>query len=1476
MATLGDFVAQCDNLAGTLPHFGDRFTEMTRDAEDMAKQLEERMRFIEDGYEHLGAVAGQIPEAFREVASMHRKSMVDAAGILDIEDKENESAINKQISYLKRELQSIAQERVVVDVFTRGTISRAKRHHGKQASGDGEAAVLEHDRSRASKIAGKRGTESGLAGTSAVRASTQGTDAPSLLQTRAPKAGDQLAQQMVPESGGANVYNHMTRSELMSTIHMPDFNPAHVDDETSTAVVAVKAMKRQPRVQHSDKPPQVRHVQSDSVVVPSMKHTLPEELSGLRTTPTTAPISDYRSKTSVRRSGSAQRYKASTDGGKSVIVPIAKALRAELKRNKHDMEALRSEVHEAQKDMQAERIAARRVMRTVAAGLENRMVATEENIKSEVQAVVDGAFDRLTGTLLDIDGRRDRRERDDEDYEPRVRESQDAVELAEVVSSTRQYHQQQPSTAPAAVEREEKTKYSTANPVVKYLLSQKGVQYDKHGRKVNKSPMKSRARHHTPAEYDQNGRIVHHKHSDVDETNSGNARASSLPPSPKSHKPNLTVETPIVGSRSPLASSPRATSNASTFASSSTKPVEAQNKDQSTTMPSDAETYVDPHTGTAYRIMGVSSRGHTRQRTVGQGPFWERRTRSEAAAPQNEHVAVASATSVPTAADGAPSATPAAYTPFHKTLSIYRPVQVPLSKEELLTQAERKRAEELKILKTASEVRQEFSLVLGPSGVQWHATQIPIDMYRHPDVPLSQIGSGGEGALPYMAGLLKRECAPGDVQRPGLEEGKSTKVGQERSLVTALGVVEGGGRLVEMKGQDAKHFHFQREVSKNTPGDDEDEIAALGSAKGHNTAQRGALATGPMIAPPRKGGLPNPDITRAPAVPLSSRNGPPPDYGASSAHNVEDEDIFAGGSISKGEDKQVSFTSRVQTASGIHDGQSRGASTPVKSQTDSNVSQAEAVTDDRSVRPVSVLNAPVIAFNLTNGEGGMPDDGAADEVDTVETFTGLDAHNDNQDDGWEISSEGGGDVKLSSSALPEELALLPPLGSPTQATRTRTMSDSMDAVDSTVKSMPAPENVSAAASIVFTPASNSLVMQSLSSPIGQQLIQRVPVLRDAVAASAAATVTSSAVVSVPIQAPANIPSPAHTHAAASPILSAAPAMPGPQEFAAALIEAMRAISAATVPVPVPVPVSTLPVIEQQKSVSMPMTADEMRQQVREGIESGVQQALAGIKKKALAAKEQRDKQEEREARASAVTAKAQRAIPSTAAGGISYAEAVLKGESSATAAAALPNQVKIMDLGAKTRSTAKRVSAGSFVPLVSSIVGSSSTMRAAALSIDSDSTGADDSVDTIEQVFQNVRLVPGLEGLCNLSARNEAQSYNQRRSPVSSMSFANGVGLAPGSQSQSYVFAGGDVSSSDDWTEIGPGGVGLVKNSTEDDELAALAELSLRDDNSFVEALKSRSGHSSPTMRRTATSMLSSSVESIEDGVDGIESIPLE
>lgn len=134
-----DLVQGYGSIVEALPNVANRVMQMQTATEDMANTLEKRMRHLIDGYEYLDSISAQIPESIRETAVAHKKSMLDVAHVLGPSYEQNYNAHTKELDRLRAELQSIAHERVVVDVLTRQTIrhAKSKRNTGCGSGGGG-------------------------------------------------------------------------------------------------------------------------------------------------------------------------------------------------------------------------------------------------------------------------------------------------------------------------------------------------------------------------------------------------------------------------------------------------------------------------------------------------------------------------------------------------------------------------------------------------------------------------------------------------------------------------------------------------------------------------------------------------------------------------------------------------------------------------------------------------------------------------------------------------------------------------------------------------------------------------------------------------------------------------------------------------------------------------------------------------------------------------------------------------------------------------------------------------------------------------------------------------------------------------------------------------------------------------------------------------------------------------------------------
>jgi hypothetical protein len=109
--------------------------EMRDATETMAVELQAKMAQLVHGYEYLHELSAQVPASLRHMATSHTASLLDAVNGLgnDAQKVEEEAELEELpvLNRLRSELQSIAHERVVVDVLTRQTIKDAK--HARSA-----------------------------------------------------------------------------------------------------------------------------------------------------------------------------------------------------------------------------------------------------------------------------------------------------------------------------------------------------------------------------------------------------------------------------------------------------------------------------------------------------------------------------------------------------------------------------------------------------------------------------------------------------------------------------------------------------------------------------------------------------------------------------------------------------------------------------------------------------------------------------------------------------------------------------------------------------------------------------------------------------------------------------------------------------------------------------------------------------------------------------------------------------------------------------------------------------------------------------------------------------------------------------------------------------------------------------------------------------------------------------------------------
>ena len=91
------------SLAENVGEFAERFMVMTNDAEEMAKQLEDRMSYLQESYDHLNNVSAQVPEAIADMASQYKSGILEGAdmNILNKQEKEELNKHGQTIDFLR-------------------------------------------------------------------------------------------------------------------------------------------------------------------------------------------------------------------------------------------------------------------------------------------------------------------------------------------------------------------------------------------------------------------------------------------------------------------------------------------------------------------------------------------------------------------------------------------------------------------------------------------------------------------------------------------------------------------------------------------------------------------------------------------------------------------------------------------------------------------------------------------------------------------------------------------------------------------------------------------------------------------------------------------------------------------------------------------------------------------------------------------------------------------------------------------------------------------------------------------------------------------------------------------------------------------------------------------------------------------------------------------------------------------------------
>mmetsp|Transcript_15802 Transcript_15802/g.23763 ORF Transcript_15802/g.23763 Transcript_15802/m.23763 type:complete len:1531 (+) Transcript_15802:72-4664(+) len=104
---------------------------MLQATNELAGDLEERMRNLIQGYEHLEAISTQVPVDVLNMASTHRKNLAANAALLSKKDHDELAIQDRQLSQVRNDLTGMAYERAIIDVITRDAVLAAKRGRRK-------------------------------------------------------------------------------------------------------------------------------------------------------------------------------------------------------------------------------------------------------------------------------------------------------------------------------------------------------------------------------------------------------------------------------------------------------------------------------------------------------------------------------------------------------------------------------------------------------------------------------------------------------------------------------------------------------------------------------------------------------------------------------------------------------------------------------------------------------------------------------------------------------------------------------------------------------------------------------------------------------------------------------------------------------------------------------------------------------------------------------------------------------------------------------------------------------------------------------------------------------------------------------------------------------------------------------------------------------------------------------------------------
>ena len=437
----------------------ERMADMHIDTEAMAQQLEDRMNFLQDSYDHLNAVSAQVPEAIAKLAAEHKTGVLEAAqmSILTEQEKGEVRKHEETIDFLRKELNSIAQERIVMDVYTRDVHERVK------AGSDPISKALLGTRAMNRNDSMNQRTLDKLNGNNyALGKKVESFDGATTGHGR-PPTGKMLhtdsnlmsgnSQNNTVNSDGVAAQSHWTDEnvtgnvivdfnmdtpieELMKPIPIPSYPYTYVDMVGAVPDNAARFKGRKGGSKEGDgqgrgrsssngnvtNPPHrtksgspkprstgppkrsaeviVRNT-NDRLIVPRVKFEMPKEVRNLKNLPVYNQNSKENEVQAIQRKESRKKEKAITSV-KNFIRPVARGMRAEVIKSRKEMKTLKDEFIETKRVVNQESLAQRRVIRALAINMDTKMKAQEESIKEEVHDVVSNAFDKLTHALVDM------------------------------------------------------------------------------------------------------------------------------------------------------------------------------------------------------------------------------------------------------------------------------------------------------------------------------------------------------------------------------------------------------------------------------------------------------------------------------------------------------------------------------------------------------------------------------------------------------------------------------------------------------------------------------------------------------------------------------------------------------------------------------------------------------------------------------------------------------------------------------------------------------------------------------------------------------------------------------------------------------------------------------------------------------------------------------------------------------------------